>query len=139
MWHSVMVFTLSLNGRYQTKALCASSSASDKVKLLQESTGRWNLLAGQKRWKKFKYLVFHIQNLSDISYQRWTFRMSIHEQNRRKYITNQGACFWKRMCNWNLENGWESLVGSCLSNLTQDLKMQWTDEQKQNHVNMYGL
>jgi hypothetical protein len=40
---------------------------------------------------------------------------------------------------WNLENGWESWVGSCLRNLTQGLRMQWTDEQKQNHVTMYGL
>ena len=132
-WYS---FHFIIKWQISKNSLCTSSCASDWAKLLQESTRHWNLLSGIKRWEKFKYLVSCIQKLSDISYQCWA-SMSWTEEN----MAQIKACVFENICVpiWNLGNRWKCWVGSSISNLTQDLKMQWTDEQKQNHVNIYGL
>ena len=140
MWHSVTVFILSLNGRYQRKACVPQVLPQTRQNYYRNLQDIETFLQGGNDGKisKIWFSTFKIWVTSVTSAEHLECSsMSRKEQNMSQIKAN----VFENICitNWNLENGWESWIGSCLNNLTQDLRMQWTDEQKQNHVNMYRL
>lgn len=140
VWHSVMVFVLSLNGRYQRKACVPQVLPQTRQNYYRNLQDIETCLQGGNNGKNsniwfstFKIWVTSVTNAEHSECPS----MSRTEENMSQIKEH----VFGNICvtNWNLENGWESWVGSCLSNLTQDVRIQWTDKQKQNHVKVYGL